>query len=167
MPCAACPALPADRGYNAVQFERVYDSWVDQVRIVNPDNGLLCTWMDRTTIKGGWVGRRPAEHRRPVPDGRAAGGTGSECVPHIGASRAVRAPRLPACSNPAAAPPAALPWLSLPAPRADLVVDVTRERWDPNGSGRSTERRENGHHPLTVNKAHSNLISGFRIGTKL
>lgn len=47
------------------------------------------------------------------------------------------------------------------------MVDVTSERWDPNGDGKSTERRENGHHPLTVNKAHTNLITGFRIDTKL
>lgn len=46
----------ADRGFNAVQFTRGSNCWARNLTILNADNGLLFSWMDRSTIRGVTVG---------------------------------------------------------------------------------------------------------------
>lgn len=43
--------LPQERGYSGIELERVQDSWVRNVRVVNVDNGFLVSNSNRVTLQ--------------------------------------------------------------------------------------------------------------------
>lgn len=45
------PICPQEKGYSGIELERVQDSWVRNVRVVNVDNGFLVSNANRVTLQ--------------------------------------------------------------------------------------------------------------------